>query len=136
MLTTRPQNYIFLDAVASFRRITRYLMDENTRPHPTEIYVSMKEAADLLAYRYKTAGRMTREQLESRINYVTAQEQHKQKVACHIRFIVVGPNGEFNMPVYPDKAIEVKPEDRFVCGAAYEARQAADDRIRSFRDTF
>jgi hypothetical protein len=129
------QNRIFADATSSFRRTNRYLMDENTRPHPTIIFLSMEQAADLLAYRYKTARRMTRARLESRMNYVAAEVQNTHKVACHCRFAVVGPDGEFDAPAYPEPVMDAN-EHRLYCGAAYEARQAQDDRVRSFRRTF
>jgi hypothetical protein len=135
MQTARHQNRIFADAASTFRRTNRYLMDDNTRPHPTIVFLSMKEAADLLAYRYKTAHRMARARLESRVNYVAAQEQNGRKVACHCRFVVIGPNGEFNAPTYPEPVMDAG-EHHLACGAAYEARQSQDDRVRSFRRTF
>lgn len=135
MQTTGYQNRIFADAALTFRHSNRYLMDENTRPHPTIVYLSMEEAADLLANRYKTARWMTCARLESRVNYVAAQLQNAHKVACHCRFVVVGPNGEFDAPAYPEPIVAAN-EHRLYCGAAYEACQAQDDRVRSFRRTF
>lgn len=136
MIISRTQNLISPKAAACFRRTNRYLMDENTRPCPTMVFLSMEEAADLLAYRYKTASRMTRARLESRVNFVATQEQNARKVACHCRFVVVGLDSVFDALAYLEEPVVDTGEHRLACGAAYEARQAQDDRVRSFRRTF
>lgn len=135
MITSRPQNFITPEAAACFRRTNRNLMDENTRPYPAIVYLSMEEAADLLAYRYKTARRMTRARLESRVNYLAAQEQNARKIACNVWFIVVGPNGEFDALTYQEPVVDAG-EHRLACGAAYEARLAQDARVLSFYGTY
>lgn len=136
MKTALQFNRKFPNAAAEFRRTNRYLMHDHALPHPTIVYLSMEEAANLLAYRYKTAHRMNHARLESRVNHIAAQEQNKEKVACHLQFMVVGPNGEANAPVYPDAVVSKEDEHPLACGAAYEARQAEDDRVRSFRNAF
>lgn len=136
MTTTRFKNRTFKDAGAWARRTNQYLMNDYISPPPTIIYLSMEETREMLTYRYKTAHRMGRARLEECVNRAAADEQNARKIACNFYFVVVGPDGEFDPPVFRARPVADPDEDRHYCGFAYETRQAEDDRVRYFRDTY
>jgi len=90
----------FPEAWREMRWANRYLMNDYFRPYPTVLFVSMEEAAALLAAHYKHTSRMKRKQLESKLNKIAGKSMDRSKVALFCYFCVVGPNGEYDEPPF------------------------------------
>lgn len=83
------------------------MMDERFCPEFFHTYrIARDEAISLLAPHYKSARRMSSEQLERKLNYQTRKMMETSNVWCFCRFLVVDPSQDAERAVLPSQSVE------------------------------
>ncbi|WP_420474273.1 hypothetical protein [Noviherbaspirillum sp. ST9] len=137
-MNTKEFEQRFPDMYSAARKVNRYLMDDYTRPNPAVLYVSKNDAVKMLSDRYRTAHRMSRAQLEEKLNYRAAMEMEKKKVALFCYLCVVGDDGEYDEPVFsqPQAYLGHQHAPEFAYGSHYQVELAKDEWVRAWRGSF
>lgn len=100
------QRSTFSTILGEFSGIALFAMQEYFKYNPTMLYITEEKAVALLTPHDRKAQSIARMELQDMLNEILISEMHEYGVKLLLRFCIVGPGGQHEKPVIPERLPE------------------------------